>query len=217
LRLKSGVTAAVIVLSLAGCGSPRSAAAGAKPDPSSSPSVQPSTGQLASPVGRGKHFNMQWHDIPCSADYAAADRPVKSLVEGLRYPDQALLVQITSVGPAVWNTADGHQPTQAEADDPKTPEPDIYTLLHVQIKKTYSGAASSDPTTIYVEGGQVGDYHFTGCVTDMTHPPAPGNLAVVILGDKVSGGAGDHPSVGIFLPVKGNLVHNLFGQAEPVP
>lgn len=190
------------------------------PSPTNSPSRSP---QVFRVTASGKpvkpHFDMS-HPIggACEDSIVSLPPKVREEVQGLTSPSQAILVRITAIDRPVWNTADGHRPTQAEADDPNKPDPVTLTPFHFSIIKSYSGQASSDPAISYLQGGRIGEDWFSWCTfVGGNHQPQPGDTAVVIVGGSVSAGAGTHPSISDLFRVDGSRVYNIDGSLEPVP
>ena len=126
-----------------------------------------------------------------------------------------LLGEISAVGPAVWNTADGRRPTQAQVDAGLDPQ--IYTRLQFRITKIYYGAGRFDPNALFVAAGEIGKdvMQSNNCWTD--NPFAGRSYLVWLNATQIQAGPHKGWLIGELNAVQDGRVHLLDASPQPVP
>lgn len=98
----------------------------------------------------------------------------------------AAVVHVLAQPSPIWNTPDGHRPTQREVDAGAVPR--IYTPLLAQVVRSVSGASppAGSSLTALILGGGIGQDSVGGCNLTIDQPKA-GNTYLVVFGPSVTG------------------------------
>lgn len=167
------------------------------------------------------------HPVPSVRDFLSyIGRPDNSQKSGV-------IAKVLSVGEPRWNTSDGSQPTQSEANRmvaQQSVEPRIYRPLTFEILRNLRGVEISGRVEAIAGSGKVGDFADFACpfspseelrVMDGRELVAAGRQYVVIFGPVTAlGNTIDRtgtPVVIFIFAVHGRQVLGYGGKLEPLP
>lgn len=98
----------------------------------------------------------------------------------------AVLGRVSGLGPTLWNTADGHRPTNEDLRAGLLPA--IYTAVTFSEVKGVAGGLGGPTLTAYVRGGTIGNDSFAGCSVGARL--TVGQTYLVLLGEEIVGDVG---------------------------
>jgi hypothetical protein len=134
----------------------------------------------------------------------------------------AAIVTVDSVGPAEWNTPDGHRWTQAEIDAGTSVYPAIFTPYVLTVQRPLGGVSAGQQITAYLPGGTTPQGDVSNACYVPRVVPQPGWSAVVILGSEIDSAVASNtaplhkPSITEFDVIKNGAAQTTSGP-QPIP